>query len=417
MTCNFIRKWSVCFALLAAVSFVAKAQTPTPLPINSDDEIATSLPVHFGKKQLMSELKKFIREYEKMSRTEFVTIEAGPKLQKGDQGPRILQLRQRLWMTKDLDDKNSLSNDVYDDDLESAVKNFQLRHGLNVDGVAGVATIKLMNQSLEDVIHKLQANVQRFRDMEEDFGEHYIYVNIPDYRMQVIKDGRRELAMRVIVGTPKNKTALFSDEMEYVVLSPKWHVPYSITTKEILPKLKNDPEYLAKRNYRIIPTNVSEDGEPFDASKIDWNNVDVNNLNFRLVKDAGSENDLGYYKFIFPNQNNIYLHDTNSRRMFANDSRALSHGCVRISRPLDLAEYLLSGAGWTRDSLEKTAKAGREKFVTLETKLPVHIRYFTAWVDEKGRLNLRSDIYNYDKKVQIQAENETESETEVLARP
>lgn len=420
MNYNSIRQFGFCVGVLFFLTLPANAQTPktnTVLTINSADEIASSLPVYIGKKQLMTDLKKFIHDYQKMTDADFAKIEAGPKLQKGEQGPRVLQLRQRLWMTKDFKNKSNLDNDLFDDELEVAVKSFQLRHGLNADGMAGVASIKLMNMSLADVVHKMQVNVQRFEDLEDDFGEHYIFVNIPDYRMQVIHNGERTLAMRVIVGSPKNKTPLFSDEMEYVVLSPKWNVPSSITTKEILPKLKNDPEYLAKRNYKIIPTKVAEDGTPFDPAQIDWNNVDVNNLNFRLVKDAGSENDLGYYKFIFPNVNNVYLHDTNSRRLFANDFRALSHGCVRISRPLDLAAYLLGEAGWTRETLEKTAKAGQEKFVTLKNKLPVHIRYFTAWVDETGRLNLRDDIYNYDNKVQIHAENETEAKTEVIAQP
>ena len=407
-------KWVFCFLALLLYSSVVTAQNTIVKPsINSEDEIATSLPIQLGKKQLESDLNKMVHDYEKMESKEASLIDVGAKLQKGDQGPRVLQLRQRLWMTRDLENKQSLDNDLFDDDLEVAVKRFQLRHGLNADGVAGVSSIKLLNMSLADVIRKMQVNIQRFKDLEEDFGSHYVFVNVPDYRMQVIRDSQRELAMRVIVGGAKHKTPLFSDEMEYVVLSPKWNVPSSITTKEILPKLKNDPEYLAKRNYKIIPTKTAEDGTPFDVSQIDWNNLDTNNLNFRLVKDSGSENDLGYYKFIFPNENNVYLHDTNSRSLFANDFRALSHGCVRISRPLDLADYLLQSSGWTRDALEKTAKSGQEKFVTLKQKLPVHIRYFTAWVDQMGRLNLRDDIYNYDSKVKIQDENETE----VLAKP
>lgn len=394
----------VCFFL-----FSVNAQSQTP-PINNEDELATSLPIQFGAKKLQSDLKKAIRDYQKISKQGFVKIDAGPKLQMGDQGPRVMQLRQRLWVTRDYNNKNNLESDLFDDELESAVKIFQLRHGLNPDGVAGVASIKLMNESLDDVIHKMQVNIQRFKDDEEILSEHYVFVNVPDYRMAVIQNNQRNLGMRVIVGSPKHKTPLFSDEMEYVVLSPKWNVPYSITTKEILPKLKEDPDYLVKRNYKVVPIKTSEDAEPFDLANIDWNNLDEKNINFRLVKGPGDENDLGYYKFIFPNEHNVYLHDTNSRRLFANDFRALSHGCVRISRPLDLAEYLLQGLGWTRDSLEKTAKQGQEKFVSLKEKLPVYIRYYTAWVDEKGRLNLRDDVYKYDKRVQITAENESDPE-------
>lgn len=391
----------MCCLVMGIISPLSYAESQK-IEINSDEEITTSFPVHLGAEYLKSGLKKALRDLEKKNKETTQLISSGEKLKLGDEGERVLALRERLWLFGDIEAKSDLSHPIFDEDLELKVKSFQIRHGLNPDGVVGLASIKLLNQSVDSLIYKIKANLQRIDNVTQWWSGDYFFVNIPDYRLNVIKNNQRDLGMRVIVGAVKHKTPLFSDEMEYVVLSPKWNVPQSIAVKEILPKLKTDPTYLEKRNYKVFSTLKDADGEPLDTAQIDWNAVDTKNLGFRLVKDAGAENDLGYYKFIFPNQNNVYFHDTNSRRFFQNDFRALSHGCVRLSRPLDLAEYLLQGQAWTRDSLEKIAKSGKEKFVTLEKKWPVHIVYFTAWVDEKNRLNVRDDVYRYDEGLKLQ---------------
>ncbi len=420
---SFNRKFGavLVFWSLAVWPLTARAEAPA---INTEAEISTSLPVFLAKRQLIADLKKAIHQYEKFEGEVWPTVTPGKKIVKGERGPRVVQLKERLKLEGDYEvSTNTITMgenaDLFDDDLEAAIKNFQLRHGLNADGVAGVATVKMMNEPAHKLIHKLRVNQQRIADeMPDDFGGKFIFVNIPDFRLSLVENGELKMGMRVIAGKTKTRTPLFSDEMEYVVLSPKWNVPTSITAKEILPKVQADPTYLSRNGYRVVPTKKLAEGETFDPAQIDWSQVDAGNLNFRLVKGSGDGNDLGLYKFIFPNQHSVYLHDTNSRGKFVHDMRALSHGCVRISRPLDLAEYLLKDLGWTRETIESTARQGREKFVQLEQRLPVHIQYFTAWVDAKGRVNFRDDVYGLDKKVVLREESaEDDTTTSETATP
>jgi murein L,D-transpeptidase YcbB/YkuD len=390
--------FSVCI-FLATISQAAKYE------INTEEENSHAFPIYQSKRKIIHELKKAIKNYKRIEKQGWPKIDKGKKLELGSQELRVLQLRERLWVSTDFTNSRDLKNDLFDEGLEEAVKKFQLRHGLNPDGVVGEGTIKLLNIPLVEKIKQMEINVQRLKNSQDDFDGNYLFINIPDYRLSVIEENSPAMIMRVIVGRTRDKTPIFSDEMEYVVLSPKWHVPQSIAVKELAPKMKKDPDYLAKRNYKVVPTKKSTDGEAFDAAKIDWENVNHKNINFRLVKAAGWGNSLGFYKFIFPNRYSVYLHDTPTRYLFKKDYRALSHGCVRVSRPLDLAEYLLENEGWQRDAIKKTSRQGREKYVHFKEHIPIHLRYFTAWVDEKGRPNFRKDIYRRDRLIDIKVDS------------
>lgn len=398
-----MQKLSIIFLLAVFLFFPTPSSAAKSYEINTEDENLLMFPVHDSKRRLISNLKKALRNYKRIANQGWPTIDRGPKMELGYQGPRVLQLRERLWVTTDFNVRSELKSEVFDEGLLAAVKKFQLRHGLNPDGVVGKGTLKMMNMPIEKKIKMMETNIQRLKDWDNTiFGDHYVFINVPDYRLSVVNKGRQELAMRVIVGLNKKdyRTPLFSDEMEYVVLSPKWHVPSSITVKEIAPKIQKDPDYLKKRNYKIVPTKKQKDGEEFDPNAIDWSNVDKDNINFRLIKGSGWGNDLGLFKFIFPNKFSVYLHDTHSPYLFRRDFRALSHGCVRVSDPLTLAEYLLRDReDWERARIKKVSRQGKEKFIHFDEHIPIHLQYFTAWVDAKGRVNFRNDVYRYDRYV------------------
>lgn len=242
---------------------------------------------------------------------------------------------------------------------------------------------------------QLRMNLERWRWAPRDLGDRYILVNVPAYQMQVMEGDTPALAMRVIVGQPANQTPLFSDEMTYVVFSPYWNIPPDILRKETLPRVARDPDYLRRNNMEVIGTS----GELVDASAIDWSDSDsTKGLRFRQT--PGPENALGLVKFIFPNHFNVYLHDTPGDRLFFQDTRALSHGCIRVENPVALAQYVMSDRPeWTAQRISAAMNANEEETVTLRQKLPVHIGYWTAWVEADGKtVRYTDDPYGIDPK-------------------
>jgi murein L,D-transpeptidase YcbB/YkuD len=209
--------------------------------------------------------------------------------------------------------------------------------------------------------------------------------------MQVMEGDKAALAMRVIVGQPDTPTPLFSDEMTYVVFSPYWNIPDSILREETLPKVASDPDYLKRNNLEVVGTSGT-----VDPRSIDWNDeLALEGLRFRQA--PGPENALGLVKFIFPNHFNVYLHDTPGDRLFFKDHRALSHGCIRIEKPVAMADYVLGDQGWTEPRIVSAMNAKQEQTVTLKRKLPVHIGYWTAWVEANGEVTYTDDPYRIDE--------------------
>ena len=241
-------------------------------------------------------------------------------------------------------------------------------------------------------LETIRMNLQRWRWMPRDLGDRYVFVNVPAYQMQVIEGNDPVLAMRVIVGDPKHQTPLFDDEMTTVVLSPNWNVPESIIRKEMLPKLVDDPGYLERQDIQVVGTS----GELVDAEGVDWSDESsVSRLHFR--QEPGPKNALGLVKFQFPNSFDVYMHDTPQDSLFNKSKRALSHGCVRLENPVALAEYVLRDQPqWTSEKITTAMNAGREQAVALKEHLPVHIGYFTAWVNPDGSVTYTDDPYNLD---------------------
>jgi murein L,D-transpeptidase YcbB/YkuD len=245
-----------------------------------------------------------------------------------------------------------------------------------------------------EVVERIVLNLERWRWAPRDLGERHVLVNVPRYQMQVVEGEKPVLAMRVIVGAPETPTPLFSDNMTYVVFSPYWNIPESILRDETLPRLAEDPEYLARNNMEVVATS----GEVVDAESIDWSDEEaIKGLRFRQA--PGPENALGLVKFIFPNHFSVYLHDTPGDALFNKEQRTFSHGCIRVEKPVALAEYVLADRdGWNGPRITKAMHAHEEQLVRLGEPLPVHIGYWTAWVEEDGTVTFTDDPYGLDRK-------------------
>lgn len=308
--------------------------------------------------------------------------------------PRIPLIRKRLITTGLLTQKESADSLLYDEDLESAVKVFQRRHGLAADGVIGNATLNMMNEPVDKRIQQIILNMERCRWLPLDMGAHYIAVNIANYELEVVKNNQVQLEMEVVVGKPYRKTPVFSKKLMYIVFNPYWTIPPTILYNDIIPATKKSLKYLSKNNIRVIQGNTE-----IDPSSIDWTNVKPGNFPYQLRQDPGPNNALGVVKFMFPNPFNVYMHDTNHRELFSQTDRALSSGCIRLSRPLDLAIYLLKDhpAGWTEDRIKKVIDKEKNYTVMLAEEIKVHILYWTAFVDENGLMNFRKDVYDRDE--------------------
>jgi murein L,D-transpeptidase YcbB/YkuD len=242
---------------------------------------------------------------------------------------------------------------------------------------------------VEARIRQIELNLERWRWLPANLGDRYILVNVPEMRLRVYEGGNIPLSMAVVVGTPATPTPIFTDEMTYVVLSPYWNVPDSIAQGETLPGLLKDPNYLARNNME----SVDKDGQTVAPEDMDQSALD----RYRFRQRPGKANSLGLVKFMFPNQYNVYLHDTPAESLFARAGRAFSHGCVRVEEPVALAKYVLRDqSAWTPEAIDAAMHSGSEKSVSLTEPIPVYLGYWTAHVDEAGILNFRADVYGID---------------------
>jgi murein L,D-transpeptidase YcbB/YkuD len=240
------------------------------------------------------------------------------------------------------------------------------------DGVAGAGFFREMNTPLQEIIRKLIVNMERTHWLPIIRNQHFITINIPSFTLSAYDRDTVTFFMNVVVGKDVHQTVVFNGDIKYIVFSPYWNVPPSIMKKEILPAVRKNPDYLKKNN-------------------MEWNGNSIR-------QKPGPSNSLGLVKFLFPNSFNIYLHDSPAKSLFSAQTRAFSHGCIRLADPKKLAVYLLKeDPQWTESKITEAMKSGKEKYVTLKNPVPVFIGYLTAWVDLRGKLNFRKDIYNRDK--------------------
>ena len=321
-------------------------------------------------------LKAQIKAYAKLAAMPWPALElpAGVKgIKPGDSSAVVADVGARLQVLGDL---AAAPGGRYDSTVAVGVKRFQARHGMHPDGVIDADFMRELNVSPADRTRQMLVNMERMRWSSEAQPPNLLRVNIPEFRLHVIEQGKDVMDMDVVVGNVGTRTVTFSDTMTQIVFSPTWAVPASIVRKDVVPGMAKDPGYLAKHHMKITG------GSGEDRS---------------VIEEPGPTNPLGGVKFLFPNSFSIYMHDSPARSAFEKEVRAVSHGCVRLSRAGDLAEFLLRGnPEWPADKIHAAMTSGRETFVKLAQPWPVSIEYFTAWVDRDGVLQFRDDIYGHD---------------------
>ena len=325
------------------------------------------------------------------------TLPEGETLKVGMRDPRVPILRRRLRDAGDLIGEPSTDPELYDPQLEAAVRHFQYRHGLDQDGAIGKNTRGAFNVPVEDRIQTLILNLERRRWLPDNLGDRYVFVNMAGFELKLVEGDKTVFDTKVVVGTPFHRTPVFSGDMSYVVVNPYWHIPPSIARNEILPSVKKDVNYLASKNIRVF-SDWSANAYEVNPHSVDWSQVSRRGMKYKFRQDSGPSNALGRAKFMFPNRHNIYLHDTPSKHLFKQSTRSFSHGCIRVQHPLDFASFVLRDQpGWTRDKIDQTVDAGARKIVNLPQSIPVHLTYLTNWVNKDGSVYFRRDIYDRDK--------------------
>ena len=360
--------------------------------------------------QLIERTEKAINWYQEIvNKGGFTHLYNDELLELGSNNKQVSLLAQRLYQERDL--KSNVCDEAictFDKDIEQAVKQFQSRHGLKVDGRVGKRTFASLNVPAQQKLDKLKLNFYRITNFAGASDEQYVYVNIPEYSLRFVKAGDVKLKNNVIVGKPSWETPAFSDEIERFVVNPEWRIPISIATKEIAPKVAEDPDYLVKNNIEIRK-NSYLDSQTVNPSNIDWDSIKPYQFDHFLVKRAGEENPLGEVKYLFPNPEAIYVHDTPAKHRFSQANRALSHGCIRIEKPFSLAREIIKyeGEAQTLNNMDTALAQNSTQTFHLDEPLPIHLVYWTAWVDENKLVNFRDDIYQRDKKALLKNDEQS----------
>ena len=326
-------------------------------------------------------------------------ITDGPPLQDGDAGPRVAALIAHLVSEGDLRQAPQQA-DRFGPEVLVALKHYQERHGVDGDGFAGTVTLELLNQPPRAIIDRIRVNLERRRWLTRDPPATHVEVNIADFRATLYKDGKPVLSAPTVVGQPYRQTPEFSDRIRYLVVNPRWDVPPIIAGEDILPKVQQDPGYLAKHGYQVLQGwNAAE--HLVDARSIDWGRWTAETLPYRFRQLPGPENALGQVKFMFPNRFGVYLHDTPAKGLFAAQTRTFSSGCIRVAHALDLAVELLrlDGQADPEALIHQALASGETREIVLARPLPIDIVYLTAWVDDLGVVQFRPDVYGRDSEI------------------
>ena len=324
------------------------------------------------------------------------------RLELGDSGPGVVALRNRLIAMGFLDRtaSDTFDSDTFDEELDATIRRFQEEHGLLVDGIVGGNTLEELNASAEERLGQVVVAMERERWLNLDRGARHVWVNLADFSARLIDDGKVTFETRAVTGAASSdrQSPEFSDQMDHMVINPTWHVPRSIAVNEYMPDFKRNP-------YAHRQLTIYYQGQPVSRERINWPVVTAGNWPFELKQPPSNSNALGLVKFMFPNRWNIYLHDTPAKDLFGRTSRAFSHGCIRLQEPFEFAYTLLERqtddpVGFFQSRLD----TGRETRVNLETPVPVHLVYRTAFTTPTGELRFRPDIYGRDATVRAALE-------------
>ncbi|GAA0842367.1 L,D-transpeptidase family protein [Marinobacter szutsaonensis] len=337
----------------------------------------------------------------------WLPIADGPSIHPGDQDPRLPEIRRRLTALGDIPDPAGTGTPftdptLYSEDLDPVIPNFQARHGLEPDGIIGKQTLAAVNLMPVERIRQIDASLERWRWLPQSLGDDYVIVNIAGFGLQLVMDGRETLRSRVIVGRPYRQTPVFSDRIRYLVFNPTWTVPRKLMIEDLLPEIVRDPAYLNRQDISVYQ-GWGADRQKIDPATIDWPSLSRNNFPYQLVQEPGPLNALGQVKFMFPNPYAVYLHDTPGQYLFGRQERSFSSGCIRVEKPMELAEQLLAGAPeWNRTTIDRLLEEKTPVTAILPEPIAIYIQYWTAWVDEAQRIQFRDDIYNRDFRLLAQ---------------
>lgn len=373
-----------CIAAVMALAMTTVAHAQVPLAFKPGDTPLVSAETERG-------LVAAISDYRRIASSGGWPSITATSLQTGDTDDRVVLVRRRLFATGDLQ-RNS-GAPLFDEELRDAVLRYQARHGLRANGIVAGSTLAHMNVSVTDRIVQLEANLARLRALLGKVGRgRYIVMNAPAFELQGVADGRVEIVSRVIVGKRATPTPVVSAAVQAVDLLPYWHVPSTISTRDLIPTVRKDPAYLPTKKIRVYS---SFGGEEIDPSQVNWLSDQVQRYVFR--QDPGPQNALGLIRLDMPNRDVVYMHDTPTKELFARDERAFSAGCIRVQSVFDLATWVLGGQdGWTRARLDAATAGGTSSTIKLAQPVPVHFVYLTAWASD-GVVQFRNDLYNRDE--------------------
>jgi murein L,D-transpeptidase YcbB/YkuD len=345
-------------------------------------------------------LRQALARYREMAASGgWPSLPPGPALRLGSYDPYVPVLRTRLQAEGYLSHDVSISDTLYDESLDQAVRSFQQQRGLEDDGVVGPATRATLNAPIDARIQQLVLNMERWRWLPRELGSRAVIVNTAGFTLDVIEAQKPVLTMRIIIGKPYTRTPLFHTRITAVELNPAWHIPPSIATKELLPLIRRDPQYLTKHHISVV--RGWRDEGTINPASINWAYLSPRSFPYRLRQEPGPWNALGRIKFHLPSPFDIYLHDTPAQSLFTRAVRAFSHGCVRIEKPLDLAAYLLRDTSWARDALQTAIEQDTRTTIQLTQPVPVYIGYWTAWVEENGAVHFGPDLYGRDRRLSL----------------
>jgi murein L,D-transpeptidase YcbB/YkuD len=315
----------------------------------------------------------------------------GPTIRPGNRDPRLETLARRLEISGDLqhDGRDFV---VFDSKLQAAVRRFQARHGLETDALVGRNTLTALNVPAAERVAQIRLNMDRVQRNFAAERNNFVLVNVPAFEAYMVLDGETVWTSKVVVGETETETPLFEATMTSVVLNPTWVVPHSIASEELLLKIQEDSGFLARGGYDVR----DRDGNPVSPGEIDWSLLSRNNFPYTLEQQCGPLNELGRVKFLFPNEYGVGMHDTPSKHLFARSSRAFSHGCVRLEKPVEFAVTLLARDGWDSEKIDAELESAETRTISLAEPLPVVITYLTVTVGADGAVNFHQDIYGKD---------------------